>query len=41
MLSPFARHDCEWVTRDEQELPFGWEAVCLLGSVQEKNAGSS
>lgn len=35
MLSPFAHHDCEWVTRDEQVLPFGWEAVCLLGSVQK------
>lgn len=33
-MIPFAHHDCEWVTRENLELPFGWEAACLLGSVQ-------
>lgn len=36
MLSPFAHHDCEWITREKMGLPFGWERVCLLGSVQEE-----
>ncbi len=33
-MIPFAHHDCEWVTRENMELPFGWESVCLLGSAQ-------
>lgn len=33
-MIPFAHHDCEWVTAQGSDMPFGWRSVCLLGSVQ-------
>lgn len=31
----FPYNDCEWVSKDQYPLPYGWEEVCLLGSAQE------